>query len=218
MARWKPWLLAAGSLAVLAWVTPTSAWSQAAATVAPGDTVRVKTPARIVIPDLITMERGRVETRVPHEQEGDLVVLRDGDKILHVPRPGSQVTGRLVSVSDEAITLRDRGDRTVSIPRPVVERLEVRHGGEHRRVGVLLGAAAAFALGYAIGYSGEQHCSGWCMPEVAGVGLGLLLAIPGAAAGAAVAGGQWEPVSTDNLRVGIATRQGGAAATVSVRF
>jgi hypothetical protein len=217
MARWKSWLLAAGSLAFLVWVAPTRAWPQGTATVAPGDTVRVRAPARVVVPDLVTMERGRVDARVPHEEEGDLVVLRDGDKVFHVPRPGHRVTGRLVGVSDEAITLRDRGDRTVSIPRAAVERLEIRHGGEHQRFGALLGAAAGFALGYAIGYGAEKDNS-WSMPEAAGVGLGLLLTIPGAAAGSLAAGGRWEPVSTDNLGVGIATRPGGAAATVSVRF
>jgi hypothetical protein len=134
-----------GSLVVVL-VTPTSALSQAAATVAPGDTVRVQAPARIVMPDVITMEAGRVETRVPHEKKDDLVVLRYGGRTLHLPRPGHRVTGRLVGVTDEAITLRDGGEQTITVPRQAVERLEVWHGGEHRGSGAV-GATTAFALG-----------------------------------------------------------------------
>jgi hypothetical protein len=178
--------------------------------------VRIQAPVRIVIPEVATLGKDRVESRVPHEEDGALVVLRDGDKTFHVPKPGHRVSGRLVGLSDEAITVRDRGDRTIHVPRAAVERLELRHGGEHKGAGMLLGAIAGFGARYAIGYAAEKNCSGWCMPEVAGAGLGLLMVLPGMALGGSAAEGRWEPVSTEKLRVGIAPGRGGVGAAVSI--
>ena len=219
MARRCSWFRVAGSLAVLCWAAPASLWSQSAPAVAAGDTVRILAPPRIVIPDLVTLEGGRVESRVPREEKDGLVVVRDGDRTLHVPRPGQRVTGRLVGVTGDAVILRGGGDRTISIPREAVERLEVKRGGKPK-TGALVGAAAGFAIGFAIGYAAEKDCSGteWCMPGAAGAGLGLLLAIPGAGVGALVAGGRWEPVAVENVRVAVAPRRGGAAAGVTIRF
>ncbi len=218
MARRRSWFPAAASLTLLVWAAPTCLCSETAPAVAPGDMVRVRPPARIVIPEVITMERGSIAARVPYEEKEGLVVVQDGPRTIHLPRPGRRVTGRLVSVTDETITLREGGNRTICIPRQAVERLEVRQGGENRWLGVMAGAAAGFALGYALGYSSEKDCSGWCMPEIAGAGLGVLCAIPGAIVGQAAAGGHWEPVSTNHLRVRVAQRQGGGTATVSIRF
>jgi hypothetical protein len=106
----------------------------------------------------------------------------------------------------------------MSIPRQAVQRLEVRRGGEHHRAGVFAGAATAFALGYLVGYHAEKDCSGWCMPELAGAGLGILLVIPGAAAGAALTGGRWEPASMESVRVGFALTPRGGTAAVTIRF
>jgi hypothetical protein len=217
MLRSRTWLAAAVMLKLAA---PTLLWSETSPTVLPGDAVRVRAPARIVIPGVITLEGGYVSTRFPWEEKEGLVVLRDGDRTLYLPRPGRRLAGRLVNVTDEFVTLEGVADRIVTVPRQAVGRMEVRRGGSHRRTGALLGAVTAFVMGYKLGYRAEKDCGGWCFPGPAGVGAGLLLAIPGAAAGASLGGAteRWEPVSTETLRVGIALRQGGGTVGVSVRF
>lgn len=224
MTRDRRWLVAIASIVALVLEAPTAAWSQSLAAVAPGDVVRLQAPARIVIPGLVTLEDGRVETRRDHpiarENEGDFVVLRDGDRTVHLPRPGRRATGRLVGITDEELILRGAGERTIRVPREAVERLEVRRGGGTRKVGALVGAAVAMAAGYALGYAAEKDCGGWCFPEVAGVGAGLLLALPGAVAGAALgsAAEKWVPVAPEGAKVAIVLRPSGASASVSIRF
>ncbi len=217
MARGRSRLPAFVLVTMPLWAAPATSWSQSAA-VAPGETVRLQAPDRIVIPGVLTLEGGLLEAHNPYDDENGVVVVRDGDRTLHVPRPGERLTGQLVGVTDDFVTLREGKDRTILVPRQAVQRLEVRRGGHPAR-GALVGATAAFALGFAIGYVAEQDCTGWvCSPELAGAGLGLLLTIPGAGAGAAVAGGRWEPVSMENLRVGVALRRDGATAGVTFGF
>jgi hypothetical protein len=216
MVRVCLWSLAFAAAAVSLWTTPTPAWCQSA-TAAPGDRVRLQAPDRVIIPDLVTLEGGRVVTHLPFEGKDDLVVVRDGDRTLHVPRPGRRLTGRLVAITDETVTLREGKDRTISVPRQAVERLEVKRSG-HPWVGGLVGVAAGFAIGYALGYNSEKDCSGMCMPEAAGLGAGVLLALPAGAVGALLTSGGWQPVPMENVRVAIALRRGGATAGITMRF
>ncbi len=213
----RSWFLAYAWLVSIVCIGPAPVWSQPA-TVAPGDTVRLRPPARIEIPGVLSLDSDRLQTRKSYKEKDGVVIVQDGDRTLHVPRPGRTLAGRLVAVTDEMVTVRQGGGRTIDVPRLAVERLEVQRDG-HGAAGGVIGAVAGFALGYALGYAMTKDCSsGWCFPEVAGAGAGLLLAIPAGAAGAALAGGKWEPVSTENLRVGVALRKDGATAGLTFRF
>ncbi len=202
-------------LAFVVWIAPAPVRSESA-TVSPGEMVRLRPPARIEIPDILRIDSGRLQTGKPFEDRDGVVIVQDGDRTLHVPRPGKTLSGRLVAVTDELDTLL-QGERTILVPRQAVERLEVRRRG-HATIGALVGAAAGFAIGYAIGHESDERSPGSGMRMDAGPGVGLLLAIPGGVAGAVLAGEKWRPASIENVGVGVAVRRDGAAAGVSFRF
>jgi outer membrane lipoprotein SlyB len=184
----------------------------------PGQTVRLTAPTRIEIPDVVVVEpdgttRAAGRSRAWAGTEGDpnsqLTPLEVEGRTVQVPKPGSRVVGRLSAVDAETITIV-RGGKTVSILRGAVTNVEVRRRAGHPGWGALGG----FVLGYVIGGAIASQSDDWDS-------LGwVLLCFPGMIAGG-VLGHQlesWELVSTENVKLGLAPRPGGAVATVTLAF
>jgi outer membrane lipoprotein SlyB len=185
---------------------------------APGQTVRLTAPKRIEIPDIVVVEpdgttRTSGRSREWAGSEGDpnnkLTPLEVGGRTVQILKPGSRVVGWLSAVDAETITIV-RGGKTVSILRGAVTNVEVRRRAGHPGWGALGG----FVLGYAIGTAIASESDDW--DSLAWV----LLCVPGMIAGGVVGHRieSWELVSTENVKLGVAPRRGGAVATVTVSF
>ena len=107
--------------------------------------------------------------------------LPRGTRVRITPATPTQVVvGRLIAVNDSALVVRhDRGDLT--IPRSVIQRLEVSPGTSRRR-SAGRGALFGLVLGGVIGFAwGSMDCSGfWCFSPNEAAALG---ATTGVAAG-----------------------------------
>jgi len=185
---------------------------------APGQTVRLTAPKRIEIPDVVVVEpdgttrtfgRSREWAGSEGDPNGKLTPLEVGGRTVQILKPGSRVVGRLSAVDADTITIV-RGGKTVSILRGAVTNVEVRRRAGHPGWGALGG----FVLGYAIGIAIASESDDW--DSLAWV----LLCVPGAVAGGVVGHRieSWELVSTENVKLGVAPRRGGAVATVTVSF
>jgi hypothetical protein len=199
------------------WLTCGAALAEGPA-LAPGQTVRLTAPKKIAIPDVVVVEpdgttRTSGRSREWAGSEGDpnnnLTPLEVGGRTVQILKPGSRVVGRLSAVDAETITIL-RGRKTVSVLRGAVTNVEVRRRAGHP----VWGALGGFVLGFAIGaeiasQSDDLDSLAW-----------PLLCFPGMIAGG-VLGHQmesWELVATENVKLGVAPRRGGAVATVTLAF
>jgi hypothetical protein len=177
--------------------------------------VRITAPAKVDVPDLVTIDGSRTErhggAQLRDEKRGLLTLEVDG-KTLSVPRPDTRLTGRLVAADDATITLSLGDDSPpAAIPWAAVARVQVRRRKGHPGLGALLGGVGGYLIGYGIYYSSGGD---WASNDV----LWTLLFIPGAAAGALVWRDSWAPVSTDHLRVAVTPRAGGVGASVTLGY
>jgi hypothetical protein len=203
------------------WVTCGVALAEGPA-LAPGQTVRLTAPKRIEIPDVVVVEPdGTTRTsgwsRGWAGSEGDpgnkLTPLEVGGKTVQVLKPGSRIEGRLSAVDAQTITIV-RGGKTVSVLREAVATVELRRRPGHTGWGALVGLAVGWGIGFGIYVSAD---GGWDSDA----GAWGVLAIPvGIVAGAAVGHGMesWELVSTENVKLVLTPRPGGAAAAVTLAF
>jgi len=206
---------AVSAVALLGALVAAGAASAQEPTLAPGQTVRITAPAKIEVPDVITIDESRTEryggARVTGEKRG-LLTLEVAGRTLSVPTPDARLTGRLVAADDATITLSLGDDSPPAvIPWAAVARVQVRRRKGHPGLGALLGGVGGYLIGYGIYYSSGGD---WASNDV----LWTLLFIPGAAAGALVWRDSWAPVSTDHLRLAVTPRAGGVSAGVTLAF
>lgn len=205
-------------LAVLlgALVLPRAGFSEGLSELSAGQKIRITPLDRIEIPDVISVQDGKVASKGPLHREdgGRLLAVEIGQKTLRVPTPGTTVVGKLVAVDEETITLlRDKAPREISVPKAAVARLEVGRGGQHRQLAIAGGAVAGLAIGAPVGW----HEGGWGAPAVAAL-FGAVGAAVGWQIGKACAGPHWEAVSPREWHLAIAPRRGGAVAMAMLSF
>ncbi len=206
--RWNAKLVLAACLGVIAAV---SLFAEEPAQAVAGSTVRITPPDRIEIPGVATLAPGSVKGSFVRVDDGQTVSVRVDEKLLHVPMPRTRPTGKLIAVDEKTITVLWR-DETRVIPREAIATLEVRHDrrGDGPALGVMAGVAAGVLTGVAIGKDSFED-----------LGLAVLLAIPGAFAGGALASSgrnDWEVVAIDDVKLVVAPRRGGASARLSWSF
>lgn len=183
----------------------------------PGEMVRLIAPPRIEVPGLITLEEGKVDKHVPYEKMGEVIVLHDGKKIIHLPQPGHRLRGTFVSMSEDSVTLR-QGDQIITVPRLAIAGLEVRHETSRARRGALLGGILGFAAAFALDQGTD--------PTWTKVVWGLAGAAPGGVIGGWIdaRGDRWQPIalpaiaSTTKVGAAYSLRPGKASAAIGVRF
>lgn len=150
---------------------------------------------------------------------------------------GKQITGRMLDLSDAAITIETSPDRPpVVLSRKDVAGLEVSLRRSRRKKGALIGLAVGAAIGTVIMAADNGHDS--CPPldqdflgvcrslqeamQAPGVYVAgaLFSSAAGAGIGALIAPGEkWERVTRDRLRVAVApTRGGGVRFGMSLAF
>ena len=130
-------------------------------------------------------------------------------------------TGRLVSIRSDTLQLeQDRPDSLLTLPLPLVDRVDIwnrrSHGGAGIGVGFLLGALSGAALGAA----SESNDDWQGLAALVGAGVGALSGmLVGGIAGSLIKTSQWEEVPLDELRVSFAPqRHGHFAFGVSLRL
>jgi hypothetical protein len=115
-------------------------------------------------------------------------------------RPGQEVRGTLLDVTDDAIVLEiARGQRTIRVPRDAVVELEVSVARSRKKRGAALGALTG--LGVAVVFAAIAHDPDLIWGDFGTVfaGSALLFVPSGLAVGAIVAPGeQWRSVMPDS--------------------
>src|SRR5207247_4464423 len=135
----------------------------------------------------------------------------------------TSVSGAVVALDGEAMTIAADGIGAVRVPRETIGRPE---GGRGRSRRTLKGAAIGTGIGAFVGYYGYMSDPAGCASGVAACSRGesvRLVALGSAAMGAWVGHriqrDQWQPITLDRIRVAVDPGLGGVKSmTVSVGF
>jgi hypothetical protein len=135
----------------------------------------------------------------------------------------TSVSGAVVALDAEAMTIAADGIGALRVPRETIGRLEVSRGRSRR---TLKGAVIGTAIGAFVGYYGYTVDPTGCAAGVAACSRGESIrlvggagALVGAWVGHRIQRDEWQPVTLDRIRVAIDPGLGGVKAmTVSVAF
>jgi hypothetical protein len=144
-------------------------------------------------------------------QWSDLNRLRIGQGIEVIESNMKSHGGQFVAITDESITLRDKGT-DISLKRENVARVSTSSGGrrgEHALIGLVVGGGLGAAVGALAGSSSKGIVSGKGIGALVGIVIG---APSGALIGAVV------PAHTTIYRAAPAVNTGSSSAQASLKF
>jgi hypothetical protein len=160
----------------------------------------------------------------PQDTTAPLATVVVGSRVrIFSPAYLTSVSGAVVALDGEAMTIAADGIGALRVPRETIGRIELSRGRSRRTLkGMVIGTAIGTFVGY-YGYtpdaagcaSGVAACSrGESIRLVGGVGAAL-----GAWIGHRIQRDQWQPITLDRVRVAVDPGLGGVKAmTVSVGF
>jgi uncharacterized protein YcfJ len=181
----------------------------------PGAVVRLTGAASIHLPGLVDMDGQSVQVhgaRALANEGGRILIEGPGGERIAVPYPGRHLEARLVSLEPDAyvVALGSAAER-VSVPRPAIERVEVRVANasraRHAVGGLLLGAAVGAVVGLIS--ASTCHPNEWfCSPGFNAAGFAVLGAPVGLLGGLAMPVERWQRVGEPQLRLSVGPTPG----------
>ena len=151
-------------------------------------------------------------------------------RVTSTAAPSGPVTGTLVGIDDEALTvLVSKKGEPVRLRRAVIDKVEVSQRRGNRGKAMALGFVAGAAIGAIIGATQEPKCEptphdqityfDLCLEGLNTAGGGVVGAPIGLLLGLGLSHGErWEPTPLDDLSIAIGPTRGGAAFSVRIGF
>jgi uncharacterized protein YcfJ len=181
----------------------------------PGAVVRLTGAASIHLPGLVDVDGQRVQVhgaRALANEGGRILIAGPQGERIAVPYPGRRLEGQLISLEPDAyvVALGSAGER-VSVPRPAIERVEVRVANASRARHAVGGLLVGAAVGAVVGLISASACrpSEWlCSPGFNAAGYAVLGAPVGLLGGLAMPVERWQRVGEPQLRSGVGPTPG----------